>query len=347
MKFEYTNCQGERTVDGIFYDFLGKMKIVILSLILANIATCAFANENVETLIINDLQAIEDEKYKDREDFENVIFADSVKNIGNSSFMYCSGLKNLLITSGIESIGEFAFCRCRKLKSVQIDYGVKEIKRGVFSECDELEYVKLPESLTNIGAHAFSCCSKMSNSIVIPSSVRTIDDSAFYGCGFRTIQIKRGLQDIGESAFSKSNLEYIVIPKTVLRIGNGAFYGCAELKAVTVENGLKTIEPYAFSGCKSLVNIVVPDTLEAIGSEAFSGCNQMVSIVITSSVKSIGKDVFMGCDNLSTIIIKGCYSDKDSNRMLELLKKSGIPEKTKVVFKDLNILVKIWKKFFG
>ena len=163
---------------------LKKADRAVLALFLAGFSCNTYADSaDVGTLIINDVQTIEDEKYKNREDFEDIIFSDSVRNIGNWSFTYCRELKKLHITPGIEEIGEFAFYRCRKLKSVQIDYGLKEIKRGAFSECDELEHVKLPESLTAIDAHAFSCCSKLSNSVVIPSSVRTIGDSAFYGCG--------------------------------------------------------------------------------------------------------------------------------------------------------------------
>ena len=65
-------------------------------------------------------------------------------------------------------------------------------------------------------------------SYVIPSSVTSIGDRAFLGCGsLSEIVIPSSVTSIGDSAFSCcDSLPEIVIPFSVTSIGDSAFYDC-------------------------------------------------------------------------------------------------------------------------
>ena len=120
-------------------------------------------------------------------------------------------------------------------------------------------------------------------SIVIPSSVKTIGDLAFYGCESLTeIVLPDGLTEIGREVFTKSGLKSINIPSTVKKIGYSAF-----------------------RRCKSLTEIVLPDGIEYIGNYAFEECTSLTEIVIPAAVKELGIEVFIRCENLTSVYYEG------------------------------------------
>lgn len=132
--------------------------------------------------------------------------------------------------------------------------------------------VELPEGVTKIEYEAFRYC-KIS-SVRFPSTLRLIRDNAFADCeNLKTIDFGCGLTHVGSSAswytFSESGLERVNFPKQVKSIGRGAFYG-SQLKEVTLNEGLETIEEDSFMMCLGLESISIPKTVSAIGRRALS-----------------------------------------------------------------------------
>lgn len=132
--------------------------------------------------------------------------------------------------------------------------------------------VELPEGVTKIEYEAFRYC-KIS-SVRFPSTLRLIRDNAFADCeNLKTIDFGCGLTHVGSSAswytFSESGLERVNFPKQVKSIGRGAFYG-SQLKEVTLNEGLETIEEDGFMMCLGLESISIPKTVSTIGRRALS-----------------------------------------------------------------------------
>lgn len=117
-----------------------------------------------------------------------------------------------------------------------------KIKNGVLISINQKRDIKkghfiVPDSVTSIGDSAFYFCSGLT-SITIPDGVTSIDDNAFSFCsGLTSVTIGNGVTSIGNSAFSGcSGLTSITIPDSVTSIGVGAFYGCDKLKRPNILN---------------------------------------------------------------------------------------------------------------
>lgn len=78
----------------------------------------------------------------------------------------------------------------------------------------------------------------------------------------------------------KNNIE---IPKTikgypVTKIGESAFANHANVKSVSIPDGMKEIGWFAFRGCIGLCRITIPSSVISIGYDAFQYCNQNLTI---------------------------------------------------------------------
>jgi hypothetical protein len=90
--------------------------------------------------------------------------------------------------------------------------------------------------------------------VVIPNSVTSIKDWAFYGC---------------------SNLTSIIIGDSVTSIGNCVFDNCSSLTNAIIGNSVTSIGKYAFNNCYSLANITIPDSVTSIGGRVFYNCSSL------------------------------------------------------------------------
>ena len=142
----------------------------------------------------------------------------------------------------------------------------------------------------------------MSTSVIIPSRVTTIGNSAFKDC---------------------TSITSIIIPESVSTIGSddentGAFQGCTQLQYVklpTTNANFTKIYSCTFFGCTSLtsigesntiLSIIIPTTVTTIGTSAFKNCTAITSIILPESVSTIGSDnentgAFQGCTQLQYV----------------------------------------------
>jgi hypothetical protein len=137
---------------------------------------------------------------------ETVVFkkvAYRVTSIGWGAFHNCSSLTSIVIPDGVTSIGEWAFKGCSSLTSVVVAEG--NTMYDSREQCNAIIH-----TATNT---LISGC----QNTIIPESVKSIGDYAFYGC---------------------DSLTSIVIGNGVTSIGEAAFMGCDSLKSITF-NGTK------------------------------------------------------------------------------------------------------------
>ncbi len=94
----------------------------------------------------------------------------------------------------------------------------------------------------------------------------------------------------------------VIIPEGVTVIGDGAFQRCAWLTAITLPEGIVSIEGMAFWNCR-MAEIHLPESLTSLGSDAFWNCDRLGYLTIPKNVTEIPYGLCMGCHNLETVTL--------------------------------------------
>lgn len=196
--------------------------------------------------------------------------------------------------------------------------------------------------VTVIGQGAFDHCYGLTK-IVLPNSLRVIEDYAFQNTSLTEVIFPEGLQVIGVNAFGLSQLSYVDLPNSVQEVANGAFDAtptkfinlgqsitkmpdidnvnitefiisdsitelgalttCAKLKTVIVGKGVTTIPNNFLRYSHEVKNIVLPNNIVTIGDEAFI-FSGLETITIPTSVATMGNNAFTGT-SLTDIYYEG------------------------------------------
>ena len=259
-----------------------------------------------------------------------------VRSVGDYAFADCSGLTSVTIPEGVTNIGYYAFCYCSGLTTVTIPEGVTSIGDYAFSGCSGLTSFLVASGNPSYASIDGLLCTKdgktviagINGEVVIPPSVTSIGDRAFYNCrGLTSITVPSSVTNIGSGAFSGCiGLTEVTIPSSVTNIGYSAFYNCSGLTSVTILEGVTSIGEDAFAGCSGLTWVAIPSSVTSIGYSAFADCSGLTSVTIPACVTSlsntfpsaykkiqkvviykgvmnIGEDMFSGCSGLTWVAI--------------------------------------------
>ncbi len=232
-------------------------------------------------------------------------------------------------------------------------YAVISVGDNAFSNCPGLTSVSIPASVTGIGSQVLGGCTGLTSIIVDTANthydsrdncnaiIQTELNVLIQGCN--TTVIPNTVASIGNEAFYGFNgLTSISIPNSVTSIGYDAFYGCSSLTSVNytgtiaqwcniffytpssnpiyyshslcinntpitnliIPDGVTSIRGNAFAGCSSLISVIIPNSVTSIGGNAFAGCSSLISVIIPNSVTSIGCNAFRNCSGNMEVFIK-------------------------------------------
>ncbi len=240
----------------------------------------------------------------------------------DSPFQEKSSIKIIKIENNVTSIGQYAFYGCINLKSVTISDSVVTIGDKAFGDCNRITDITIPDSVKKIGNQVFYWCNSLETitvdadnmyyssdnsgvlfnkdktllihypmgnertNYIIPGSVTTIDDGAFWKCSNLTnVVIPDSVTDIGAEAFWDCvNLKNIILPDSVINIGEEAFWGCESFtEELTIPNGVINIGDGAFWGCRSLTDVIIGKNVKSIGNTAFSWCFSLKNITVNKA----------------------------------------------------------------
>ncbi len=173
------------------------------------------------------------------------------------------------------------------------DINAEDMK--LFSRMTELRKLDLSQTnITSIGG-----CDGLSKlaEVILPSTVKIVESSAFSGCSkLKTIELPN-ITEIGYFAFRYcSSLTSVDFP-LVQNIESAAFYYCSSLTSVDFPL-VQNIGASAFGGCSNLTSADFP-LVQSIGESAFGGCSSLTSADFPL-VQSIGASAFGGCSSLTS-----------------------------------------------
>ncbi|HIX46678.1 MAG TPA: leucine-rich repeat domain-containing protein [Candidatus Borkfalkia faecigallinarum] len=192
---------------------------------------------------------------------------------------------HFLSDAGIDEFSYDAYdIDCSLIQHVCFDYEIEEIPSGFmgsFQNDTLLEEFVVPDSVRTIGDSAFFGCTTLTR-IVLPEGLERIGVMAFVGCDLREVRLPSSLREIGYGAFEDcAALEKVVVPAGVAAIGSGTFEGCSSLTEVELSEGLQEIGSGAFADCVSLRELRIPASVSLIETGSLQGCAALESVVFS------------------------------------------------------------------
>ena len=176
-----------------------------------------------------------------------------------------------------------------------------------------LTSITLPTSIRIIDEGAFFGCTAL-ESIEIPENVETMDNTAFTGCtALANINVNSNnltFASIDGVLFNADFTELIYfpnnhgttysVPADVVTIGSFSFAGSTILTAISFPSSVTTILDNAFVACPLLNNVVIPNTITTLGVGLFVNCTSLENITLPSGLASLPSALFYGCTSLLT-----------------------------------------------
>lgn len=154
--------------------------------------------------------------------------------------------------------------------------------------------------MESVGANAFSGCYRLPK-VVLPASMREIEEKAFYGCTALASVELGGTETIGDKAFEGcTGLKAVSFPSGVRRIGAGAFSGCTGLATVALPNGVEEVEAGAFSGAS--VKSLYFDNANGALLDAFSK-ESLRTLYLGVSARELSGEALGDCMALAAVLV--------------------------------------------
>lgn len=256
---------------------------------------------------------------------------------GNYLFSYNTNLKKVVLPDTLTAYGEYMFSQCDNLETVEAK-NIVEVKKNAFYRCFSLKEVSLSANATTIANSAFESTEALTN-LVLPNSITSIGDNAFWKSGLKTITFSSSLTSIGANAFKASALTEVELPASVTTLGAGAFQDCLDIKEFRVQmgstfytgnygelynvydqlvyfpaaaegdngyvelpEGTSLEGTYAFANAKNVSLVKLASSTTKIPDGTFAN-SSIRRIEIPAGVTSIGASAFANCLNLTEVII--------------------------------------------
>lgn len=217
-------------------------------------------------------------------------------HLGSYAFARCDSLDTILLVARSIYLANQVFEECRNLRQVNLyadDEGTMDAG-SAFYNCKKLTSIDLSQliGLTEISWSMFNGCSNLVK-VILPSSLQSIKNNAFYGCKLKTITIPENVTEIGSDAF-RNNYIYEVVNLSSLPIQAGSYdYGQIASYASKVVQSVSDQSVVYSYGCvydsndMILVGLYTEDNFSVGVSNNLTGCSNYCHSNIGSNVYRI------------------------------------------------------------
>lgn len=205
----------------------------------------------------------------------------------------------------VSAVGYGFMSKNQEISSIVISEGVRRIGEKAFCDCHSLESIEIPKSVTEIGDKAFvsSRAAVSGQTTGGVSSLVVSPDNEFF-------EVVSGVligRKEGRAIVACANVRAVSLPEGVTTICDMAFCGCTELKSIQFPSSLMIIEgDKNFGACFSLETVDFHKTsLAGVGEQAFALCKKLKTVWFPSTLKGIGSYAFSWCDALTRVQFDG------------------------------------------
>jgi hypothetical protein len=253
-------------------------------------------------------------------------------SIGKQAFYFCWNLEAMNIPNKLLKIGDYAFYGCYSINA----FSTLASHTRFSTDANGILYNKNRDTL-------FLCPNARTGSIIIPTTVRHIDKSAFENCyNLTSVSLPTSLLSTGSYAFASCSgiSGNLTLPSAVKSLGEGSFYGCYNLTGtVTIPASLTEIGSFCFFQSNAIQafsvansnplfsslsgmlyskntdtlficpagktgSITLPETVRLIGSYAFYNCNKLTGTInIPAITDYIGYYAFFACTGIQAYTV--------------------------------------------
>lgn len=249
-----------------------------------------------------------------------IISIDSVKEIPDDCFKFCSNLKNITI-GHTDYIGDEAFKDCTALESISasVDNNIDVIGRYAFANCNNLKKAEF-NNVGTIREYAFQDLQAL-NTLKI-KDVGSIEKMAFHNCPSLEELTLGEVGTIGEEAFTLCDSLRTIKTGNIDVIGESAFKELKSLNSLTSGN-IGSIGAHAFMKCRALETVNIGE-VQNMGECAFAFCENLNTLNWTNNLKELPDFAFYKCGKLTSFDL----GNVESIGVQALFKCNGIKELT-------------------
>ena len=126
------------------------------------------------------------------------------------------------------------------------------------------------------------------------------------------------------SKYKSQSVLYIPSEYNGYKVDQVKMTNIANVKSVTVEEGVTSLSGNAFSAGKKLVSVKLPSSIRTIGPFAFSSCESLKSIELKEGITTIGREAFFQCINLENVEIPSSVTKINDRAFYECIKLTSI-----------------------
>ena len=262
-----------------------------------------------------------------RKDLQTIIFEEGSTFVPDNFCKGCSALSTLTLPDSVEQIGSYAFADTIALKSFPTptslttlgsyalsNSGIQDLTLNPMMQLSNnalaslsLNSLTVPKADILESTHLTGTTFK---SLIIGKDTTQINALTFKQKGITSLQMDRGVQTIGVSAFEGNQLGTVTIPDTVKTIQTNAFKNSAITSLALPTGSLNigetafmtntistlivpsetTLEKGAFQNA-GIKNLVLEEGLTEIAESAFQG-NDLGALKLPNSVTTVGISAF-------------------------------------------------------
>lgn len=219
----------------------------------------------------------------------------------------------------------------QNIKEIIIPSSVEKIEVGAFLHGEKINKITILDNTSFILQNKLLLDRKqtvvyfserdIAGSVMIPSTVKVINDYAFYNCKkITSIKISDNVEYIGAFAFTScTRLSNIQLPKVnSLKLKESTFENCCSLKNIAISHNVTGFGPSLFYDCQNLERVEIEsDKILNIPYKCFMHCEKLIRLDFKDGIKQIEDKAFLGCSNIVEISLPNTIIDLIGDQIFE------------------------------